>query len=611
MTITMDTEVSMKVYINNEEVICNQNLIVNESLSKPSSVILNNVYPKTWENDRDYVSNFYMPKDYSPVRIVNENTAVKEYSLKNNVRTAKERALAYGVISYWKNTNLSYVRIVPGYTYKVTIKNWTENLNYALHESNSLKIDEPITSLGTIPAGETKTLTITPTKEYLVINKNQGERKYMDFLDITISVTDNLVFSGLIKNSGNIALNPRYPHYSTLQAIDYSTLLSEGESLNYVLEEMKISQAITKLVTDQKGFMVGTIDIDNDEVLAPYNCNEKTTYDVLQYLAEITGAKWYTKAISEDIVFVNFYMPSRLPENDQIDYTTDYFTEHNIDDISYSYNAKDYRNKQAIVNKECKSTIAQVEKVAYNGTEITTTYPVYDVVSIKSGTRTYRVASETQKQAGIIANFYYQYGSNKIQGGDIATGTILTITYHSIVQAREVAYNIDEINRISTSTNRDGTISRYEKRTDTRDENALSQIAKTYIDYKGIPEIILTIKTHQSDLFELGTQVLFNGPLDDLKTRYLVRTKQTSMIVSGSQQTIFYTYELSSSFNDELAINFFDNQRRKLEGNLSDSDYISRFIDIPSQTNIIFYGATITPITTDSVTLEQGLEVEI
>ena len=603
----------MKVYINNEEVICNQNLVVNESLSKPSSVILNNVYPKTWENDRDYVSNFYMPKDYSPVRIVNENTATKEYNLNNNVRTIKDRLVLSGIhIKYQKDGKMAYIRVVPGYTYTIVVKNRNGEGTFGIYQSDSLLINESTTLIGAIPPGEKRTYTITPTKEYIVANTYSLEYSTCVTIEnITISVTDNLIFSGLIKNSGNIALNPRYPHYSTLQAIDYSTLLSEGESLNYVLEEMKISQAITKLVTDQKGFMVGTIDIDNDEVLAPYNCNEKTTYDVLQYLAEITGAKWYTKAISEDIVFVNFYMPSRLPESDQIDYSTDYFTEHNIDDISYSYNAKDYRNKQAIVNKECKSTIAQVEKVAYNGTEITTTYPIYDVVSIKSGTRTYRVASETQKQAGVIANFYYQYGSNKIQGGDIPTGTILTITYHSIVQAREVAYNIDEINRISTSTNRNGTISRYEKRTDTRDENALSQIAKTYIDYKGIPEIILTIKTHQSDLFELGTQVLFNGPLDDLKTRYLVRTKQTSMIVSGSQQTIFYTYELSSSFNDELAINFFDNQRRKLEGNLSDSDYISRFIDIPSQTNIIFYGATITPVTTDSVTLEQGLEVEI
>ena len=600
----------MKVYINNEEVVCNRTLQVRNELSKPSSVILNNVYPKTWETDRDYVSRFYMPKDYSPVRVENENAQTKEYDLSNNIRTISSRAINYDKIEYWNNFTIQYIRVVPGYTYTIKASNYHPTIAYAIEQTNSLKIGSTTTLITTIQPQETKTISITPTKEYIIVNHVSTTRQYINISEVSISVTDNLIFSGIIKNSGNIALNPRFPHYSTLQAIDYSTLLSEGESLNYVLEEMTISEAIKKLVTDQKGFMVGEILID-DETLAPYNCNEKTTYDVLEYLAEITGAKWFTKAICKDIVLVNFYMPSQIPEYDPIEYTQEYFTENNIDDISYSYNVQDYRNKQAIVNSECKASIPQVEIVSYNGSEITTTYPVYEVQSIKSGSRTYRVASQVQKQAGISANFYYQYDSNKIEGGEIATGTILEVTYYPVVQAREVAYNMTEIDRISDSTNRNGTISRYEKRTDTKNEEALSQIAKTYIDYKGIPEVILTIKTHDKDIFELGTQVLFNGPLDDLKTRYLVRSKQVEMIVTGNQKLIFYTYELSSSFNDETAINFFDNQRRKLEGNLSDNDYISRFIDIPSQTNIIFYGATITPVTIDDVTLEQELEVEL
>lgn len=602
----------MKVYINDEEVVCNSTLQVRNELSKPNSVILNNVYPKTWEQDRDYVSRFYMPKDYSSVRIENERISTKEYDLSSNVRTLNGRLVMNGtkIENRPNDRKINYVRVVPGYTYKVTIKNSHPDTYFALYESDSLKINEPTTILANVPPQTRNTYTITPTKEYLLANLYNGYYQCNEIESILVSVTDNLIFSGIIKNSGNIALNPRFPHYSTLQAIDYSTLLSEGESLNYVLEEMTISEAIKKLVTDQKGFMVGEILID-DETLAPYNCNEKTTYDVLEYLAEITGAKWFTKAICKDIVLVYFYMPSQLPENDPIEYNQDYFTQNNIDDISYSYNVKDYRNKQAIVNSECKASIPQVEVVSYNGSQIITTYPVYEVESIKSGSRTYRVASQVQKQAGISANFYYQYNSNVIEGGEIATGTILEVTYYPVVQAREVAYNMTEIDRISDTTNRNGTISRYEKRTDTKNEEALSQIAKTYIDYKGIPEVILTIKTHDIDIFELGTQVLFNGPLDDLRTRYLVRSKQVDMIVTDTQQLVFYTYELSSSFNDETAINFFDNQRRKLEGNLSDNDYISRFIDIPSQTNIIFYGATITPVTIDDVTLEQELEVEL
>lgn len=602
----------MKVYINNEEVLCNRNLVINQAISEPNSVILNNVYPKTWEQDRDYVSRFYMPKDYSPVKIINDNEDTIQYDITNNVREIKNKAVwvtgSTRRIEYHTGYGINYIRIVPGYSYTLKLKNNSLTSYYALYQTTSLNINELATWVVSVAPQTSQTITITPTKEYLVINSSNNDPFYIE--NVKVSVTNNLIFSGLIKNSGNINLNPRYPHYSTLQALDYSTLLSEGENLNYVLEEMTISEAIKKLVTDQKGFMVGEILID-DETLAPYNCNEKTTYDVLEYLTEITGAKWFTKAICKDIVLVNFYMPSQIPEYDPIEYTQEYFTQNNIDDISYSYNVKDYRNKQAIVNSECKASIPQVEIVSYNGSEITTTYPVYEVESIKSGSMTYRVASQVQKQAGISANFYYQYGSNKIEGGAIATGTILEVTYYPVVQAREVAYNMTEIDRISDSTNRNGTISRYEKRTDTKNEEALSQIAKTYIDYKGIPEVILTIKTHDKDIFELGTQVLFNGPLDDLKTRYLVRSKQIDLVVTGNQKLIFYTYELSSSFNDETAINFFDNQRRKLEGNLSDNDYISRFIDIPSQTNIIFYGATITPVTIDDVTLEQELEVEL
>ena len=597
----------MKVYINNEEVVCNRNLVIDKSLSQPSSVILNNVYPISWEQDKDYVSRFYMPKDYSPVKIINESVSTKEYNLKHNIRVKDDRVISTNIV-YEKGSQISYIRLTPGYTYKIRVANYQFLDPVAICQSDSIKINKSATTIDYIPPAQTTTITITPTKEYVVFNSISNGTQQAKFLDVSIEVTDNLLFSGLIKNSGNIALNPRFPHYSTLQAIDYSTLLSEGENLNYVLKDMTISEAITKLVTDQKGFMVGELEIE-DEELAPYNCNEKTTYDVLQYLSEITGAKWFCKTISEDIVLVNFYMPSQLPTGNDINYTQAYFTDNKINDISYSYNAKDYRNKQAIVNDECKASIPQVETISYDGT-LEVTYPVYSVVSIKSGNKTYKVASKVEQDAGINADFYYTYDENTIKAENIPTNTILTITYYPIVQAREVAYNVDEIKRISLATKRNGIISRYEKRTDTRDEQALSQIAKTYIEYKGVPEIILTIKS-QTDLFELGTQVLFNGPLENLKTRYLVKRKSISMTITDNQQVVFYTYELSSSFNDENAINFFDNQRRKLEGNLAEGDYISRFIDIPSQTNIIFYGATFEVVQTDDLTLEQELEVEL
>ena len=52
---------------------------------------------------------------------------------------------------------------------------------------------------------------------------------------------------------------------------------------------------------------------------------------------------------------------------------------------------------------------------------------------------------------------------------------------------------------------------------------------------------------------------------------------------------LFYTYEMSSSFNSETEINYFDNQRAKMFGNIGAGEYVARNIDIENTANIIFY----------------------
>ena len=70
----------MKIYIGNEEVVCGRDFKINQGLAQINSVILNNVYPKTWEKDKDYVSRFYMPKDYTKCKIIDETkTDTTEY----------------------------------------------------------------------------------------------------------------------------------------------------------------------------------------------------------------------------------------------------------------------------------------------------------------------------------------------------------------------------------------------------------------------------------------------------------------------------------------------------------------------------------------------------
>jgi hypothetical protein len=51
---------------------------------------------------------------------------------------------------------------------------------------------------------------------------------------------------------------------------------------------------------------------------------------------------------------------------------------------------------------------------------------------------------------------------------------------------------------------------------------------------------------------------------------------------------LFYIYELTSSFNSEKAINYFDNQRSKATGNIEEGESITRNVDIETQANIIW-----------------------
>lgn len=472
------------------------------------------------------------------------------------------------------------------------------------------------TRIGIIQRDATATLELTPTKPYICWEGTADWwSQYGDFwvkvLALSVTLPNNIIFSGIVKNSGNINLNPRYPHYATLQLLDYKTLLSEGDNLNYVLEKQNVKEAIRQVVSSLEGFMVGNLSIPDTE-MAAYNCNEKTPYDVFEYISEITNSIWFTKAISEDIVTINFYSNDNLPTAETIEYTQEYFTDHNIEDIKYSYSANDYRNKQVITNEKAVSALAQTENITYYNSNINTTYPIASIVSITNGTKNYSFASETAKSIGQYANIYYRYNSTTLNvDTGVKVGETLTITYYPIVVSRQVAYNETEINRIEAATGRNGTIARYEKRTDTTDEKALTQIAQTYLDYKGTPEITLTVKSYYQDILDIGQKVFFNGPLEDLKTNYLVTDKQIEMTTTADQQVIFYTYKLSSSFNDESSLNFFDNQRRKLEGNIEEGEFIPRYIDLPSSTNIIFYDLNSSEIAIPNDVLDGELDIEL
>ena len=64
----VNSEIHM--YIAGEEVVCDKEIVVAEKLLNTNSTALYNCYPLSWEQDKDYVSRFYFPKDYSKFELV-------------------------------------------------------------------------------------------------------------------------------------------------------------------------------------------------------------------------------------------------------------------------------------------------------------------------------------------------------------------------------------------------------------------------------------------------------------------------------------------------------------------------------------------------------------
>ena len=466
----------MKVLINNVEVLCDKNIIIEEEMLNTSSVILNNVFPKSWENDKDYVSRFYYPPDYSKCLIYNDN--------------------------------------------------------------------------------------------------------------------NELIFCGIVKNTGNISLNPREPHYCNLQILDFKDFLSQGETLDYVLSNITISGAIYKIVDtiSEYGFEVGNINIlGANDIIGAYSCLEKTAYDMFNYLADITQSKWTTRMIDDTKVAIDFYDPSLMPEGTEIEYTSQFFEDYNIISMNYSYSTNDYRNKQIMTSDEVYGSITQNEIKTADG--YTQTYvmdeKIGDILIIFVNGVVKTATTNANKELGQVADFYYTPGENILESDEVITaGATIEIAYYPIIKGRNIITNLNEINRVATATGRKGVVARYENRNDATTSNELINIGKSYIQYKGTPEILLTIESTQNT-WNVGEVVHFDAPLDELTTDYLVK-KKTIHIISSVDE-IFYTYEMSSNFNSENAINYFDNQRAKAKGNIGEGEYIARNIDIENNANVIFY----------------------
>jgi len=473
----------IKILINNEEVVSNSNLQIKEEMLSTSSTILKNCYPKSWEDDKDYVSRYYFPKDYSKCEIYDVD-------------------------------------------------------------------------------GEDETL----------------------------------LFCGVAKNTGKISLNPREPHFVDLQILDFKTLLSEGETLNFVITGKTIPEAIEQVINNiaDYGFVLGNINIQNpDDEINAYSTLDKTAYDVFQYIAEVSQSRWTTRMIDENTIAIDFYDPL-LQENIQtIDNTEEYYCDNKIIDISFNYSTNDYRNKQIMTSDEVFANITQSETLIADGYSkifsCQNKIGAITEISVNGVPKTY--ATKQEVELGITADFVYTPGESTFNSTDLlGVGSSIVITYYPIVKGREIVLNNEETERITNQIGRKGTISRYENRNDASSSTELQKIGQSYIKYKGSAEITLKVQS-ELNLFNIGQILNYNAPLPELSKNYMVKSKKIDMYLNANK--IYYTFELSSNFNSENAINYFDNQRAKSQGNLNEGETITRNIDLEEETTIIFYDTNI------------------
>ena len=419
---------------------------------------------------------------------------------------------------------------------------------------------------------------------------------------------NNLLFCGVVKRTGNINLNPRQFHGCDLQVLDFKTFLSEGDTLDFVINNKTVIESIQLVVNAVSGYgvVLGNVNINGgNDIIGAYSTAEKTAYDVFNYLADITQSRWFTRLVDETKIAVDFYDPAEMPEGTELEYTQQFFENNDIKDINYSYSTSDYRNKQVMLSNQVYGDINYSENFLSDGynknffTENNIAQIIY--ITVDGTTATFLTTDE--KGIGLEADFYYTPGSNKLETENYyAVGQEIYIMYTPLVKGRQVIYNNDEVNRISGNTGRNGVIARYENRNDSLSITELLAIGNSYIKYKGTAEIILTVETKNNNLWNIGQVVnASNFPLNNLNTTYMVKSKETQMYMATGD--IIYVYKLTSSFNSEKEINYFDNQRAKTKGNITAGEFIDRNIDIENTTTIVFDNLQITEktITGDNV----------
>lgn len=429
------------------------------------------------------------------------------------------------------------------------------------------------------------------------VTGNLASKLQLHYNYVIEETIEDLIFNGIVKNSADMELNPFKPHYCSLQILDPSTLLSEGDLLNFVIANKTITEGINQVIgaISDYGFVAGNIQIPNDSVIGAYSTLEKSPYDVFNYFANISGTRWGTRMIDEDTTAIDFYDPELLEDLGTIECTKEYFGINKISELNYDFSTTDYRNKQIITSDEVFGNIEQTQTIIADGysTQFNVENKIGRIIKITTNGVESTFCTKSEQELGISADYYYTPTETSFSSINlISTGSIIVVTYIPIIKGREIVNNSSESTRIFNQLNRKGTISRYENRNDVTSSSELMKVAQSYIKFKGMAEISLNIESRK-DFLKLGGKYTFNSPINDLNGEYLVKTKNTKILQNSELCQIVYEYVLTNSFDTENEINYFDNQRAKLNGNIGDGETITRNIDLESASSIKFYDTSI------------------
>lgn len=436
-----------------------------------------------------------------------------------------------------------------------------------------------------------------------------------DYSKCKIYIDNELVFVGIVKNNADMELNPFKPHYCSLQILDPSTFLSEGDTLDFVIVNKNVEDAINQVIDAIKdyGFVKGNILIPEEQntIIGAYSTLEKAPYDVFQYFSLITGTRWGTRMIDENTTAIDFFSPELLNNQGTLEITKEFCGNNKIENFTYDCSTSDYRNKQIITSDEVFANISQIQTIFSDGysTNFFTEQKIGKIVSVAINGALKTFATTDERDIGVVADFYYKVSEAQFTSNStVHQGDKIVIEYVPIVKGREISINIPEITRINNMTGRKGTISRYENRNDVTNSKELQKVGETYIKYKGLPELTLNI-TSRKNFLKLGGKYHFEAPIQKLNGDYLVKAKNTKLFYNTKILQVVYEYVLTNTFDTENDINYFDNQRAKMNGNIAQGEYIARNVDIESTTNIVFSNLQIEEITVlNDTTLELELE---